>query len=649
MNGSNLDGRLLVYRILVVTAVLVVAARLWDLQVVKGEEFRYRADRNRFRLVTADAPRGVIYDRRGRIVARNVPSFTVSIVPASLPDEGLAREAVFARLATLLGGTGERAALGTGTFKPGLALPADPARSSIEEAFLQNRGAPDAAVPVATNVDRQIAFLIEQEHLDLPGVVVQVEASRRYLYGPSLSHILGYAGWMPAELADYYLGQGSEDYQIGDKVGLTGVELIYEKELRGHKGRKHVEVDVYEHEVNVLAEDPPDPGHNVFLTVDVDFQLAVETALREGMRDAREKLKSEYAALCRSAVAIAMNPRTGEVLAMVSLPSYDSNLLAGRVSAEDLARLSGDPRRPLVNHAIGGQYPPGSTFKPFVAVGALQENIVTASTELACEGTLLLPNKYFPDDPELAQTFYCWKEDGHGTLNTVQAVQHSCDIFLYQLAGGYEDLGGLGIEKLADYARLFGYGEPTGIDLPGESAGLVPSDQWKRKNYGENWVTGDTYNAAIGQGFILATPLQVLNSTVAIANFGTLLRPQVVYRVEDAEGRVVRSFDAEVIRELPIDQENLLLMRQGMLEAVTHGTAWLLDVTGVSVAGKTGTAEYAAVDEEGNLIRDEEGHLPTHAWFTAFAPFDDPEIAVVVLVDGGERGHKLPFRLLAGY
>jgi len=621
----------------------VLGTRLWDLQIVREQEFSYRADRNRFRLVTVDAPRGIIYDRRGRIVARNTPSFTISIVPGVLPDEEAVRDAVFDRLAVLMEMSGEAAqtAIGIEVFKPGVASPEASIRSSIEEAFRQNRGAPYTPVPVATNVDRQIAFLVEEEHLNLPGVVVQVEALRYYPYGPSLSHILGYAGYMPAELADHYLNQSSEDYQIGDRVGLMGVELIYEKELRGIKGRKHVEVDVYEHEVNLLAEDSPSPGSNVILTIDVDFQQVVEAALREGMRDAREQLTIENDAFCRSAVAVAMNPQTGEILAMVSLPSYDDNLFSGRISAEDLAQLNSDSRRPLVNHAIGGQYPPGSSFKPFVAAGALQEGIATASTKFTCKGTLLLPNKYFPDDPELAQTFYCWREQGHGSLNMIQAIQHSCDIYFYQLAGGYEDFPGLGIEKLGEYARVFGYGEPTGIDLPGESSGLVPSDRWKRQNYGENWVTGDTYNAAIGQGFVLATPLQVLNSTAAIANYGTLYRPQVVYAVEDAEGQTVRSFNPEVIREIPVDQEYLSLIRQGMRDAVTHGTAWLLDMPEIAVAGKTGTAEYPAVDEDGNLIRDEDGHLPTHAWFTAFAPFDDPEIALVIFVEGGGEGSQI--------
>lgn len=641
MSRTTLDIRLLVFRLLVVAAMVVVGARLWKLQITDAEKYRYQADRNRFRLVTVEAARGIIYDRRGEIVARNQPSFTISIVPASLPDEEVASAVVLDRLASLLEDPQGATKTASAVVKPGLGLPLDSVRSSIEKVLQDNQGGPHVAVPIATGVDRQTAFLVEEEHLNLPGVVVQIEALRDYPCGPSLSHILGYAGRMPAESADYYFGQTSEDYELGDRVGLTGVELVYERELRGCKGRKHVEVDAYEREVNVLAVDPPEPGHSVVLTIEADFQRMVETTLRAGMREAREENEELQDSLCRSGVVVAMDPRSGEILTMVSLPSYDDNLLAGTISVEDLARLSSDPKRPLVNHAIGGQYPPGSTFKPFVAAGVLQERIVTPETEMECEGTLLLPNKYFPEDVSLSQTFYCWREEGHGSLNVRQALQHSCDIFFYQVAGGFEDFVGLGIGELGQYARLFGYGEPTGIDLPGESAGLVPSDSWKRKNYGESWVTGDTYNAAIGQGFVLATPLQVLNSTAAIANFGTLYRPRVVHTVLGSDGGTVRGFTPEVIGRVDVDHEHLSLIRQGMRDAVTQGTAWLLDVPGIAVAGKTGTAEYPGIDEQGNLILDEEGHLPTHAWFTAFAPFDEPEIALVVFVEGGGEGSQV--------
>jgi len=288
----------------------------------------------------------------------------------------------------------------------------------------------------------------------------------------------------------------------------------------------------------------------------------------------------------------------------------------------------------LVNHAISGQYPPGSVFKIVPAAAALEEGVVNRRTALTCQGTLWLPNKYFPDDPELAQQFYCWihKYDrGHGPLNIIQAIAHSCDIFFYQIAGGLEEFQGLGLERLSEYARSFGLGQPTGIDLTGEATGLVPTKKWKRLNYAEGWATGDTYNVAIGQGFILVTPLQLLNATSAAANGGTLYRPQIVYQVTDADGQVIRPFAPEVLGQIPVSEENLALVCEGLRAAVEWGTGWGANLEGIEVAGKTGTAEYPGP-------RDEEGHLPTHAWFTAFAPAEEPEIALLVFVAGGGDG-----------
>jgi penicillin-binding protein 2 len=335
-----------------------------------------------------------------------------------------------------------------------------------------------------------------------------------------------------------------------------------------------------------------------------------------------------------------MDPRTGEVLALVSLPSYDNNLFSGGISSSDYAQLSTDPNHPLMNHAISGQYPPGSTFKLVSATAVLEDKIVDETTFLRCGGTLYLPNKYFPDDITRAQPFYCWYRRGHGDLNIVGALIQSCDIYFYQAVGGYRDLVGLGYERLADYAHEYGYGDVTGIDLAGEAPGLIPDDRWKRQVYGEHWVTGDTYNAAIGQGYILATPLQVLNTTATVANGGTVHRPQLVYQVTDAQGQVVQGFTPVVMRALDTPSEDLDLVRRGMYEAVQFGTAWLARVPGLSVAGKTGTAEFALLDAEGNLIVDENGFLPTHAWFTCFAPYEDPEIALVVFLEGGGEGSQ---------
>ncbi|MFH1085094.1 MAG: penicillin-binding protein 2 [Chloroflexota bacterium] len=622
--------RLLLMRAVVLIGALALALRLWDLQVTSWAKYHQSADRNRFRLVPIDAPRGIIYDRYGRILTRNVPSFSVGIVPAGLPADAAERRAVLQRVAELTGLTVDAAVAPGGVASGASDVPypaAGAVRPSIATILKERTISPYAPVRIASNVDRQAAFIIEEEHPQLPGVVVGVDPLRHYTDGPLTAHLLGYVGSIPSEQIAAYLEKG---FYPNDKVGLTGIERTQEEHLRGAKGQKHIEVDALEREVSVIASQPAQPGRDVLLTIDVELQRAVEGALREGMRQAKSAV----------GVSIVMDPRTGEVLAMVSLPSYDNNLFSGGISYEDYAALSSDRRRPLVNHAISGQYPPGSTFKLVPAAAVLQERVVTPETQLACHGTLLLPNRYAPDDLSKAQAFYCWREQGHGYLNILGAIRQSCDIYFYQVTGGFGDLQGLGIERLAEYARRFGYGEVTGIELSGEARGLLPSDRWKRQNYGESWYTGDTYNAAIGQGYVLATPLQVLNATAAVANGGTVYRPQLVYQVKDAQGRLVHALAPDPLGDLGVDAGNLALVRQGMREAVTMGTAWNVRLPGLTVAGKTGTAEYPGVDESGNLMLDAKGHLPTHAWFTAFAPYEQPEVALVVFLEGGGEGSQ---------
>jgi penicillin-binding protein 2 len=611
----GLRRRLLAFRGIVILIFLIFALQMWRLQIVEGERYQLMADRNRFRLVPTEASRGVIYDRYGHILIRNIPSFAVTIIPAYLPEDEQEEMAVFSQLSTLLEIPVSTAAASAGPFSP---------QRGIKEMVDEVRdAAPYRALTIKTNVDRDTVFIIEEEHLDLPGVLIEIDPIRQYPSGDLTSHVIGYVGAVPSEQAETYADRGYDPNN--DKVGLTGVELTFDEELRGSKGSKYIEVDVAGREVRAVGDpQPPLPGHNLILTIDLELQQFVEEALSRGM----ENVASE------SGVAIAMNPQSGEILSLVSLPSYDNNLFATGISQEDWAGLQEDPNKPLVNHAIIGQYPPGSAFKIIPAAAALEEGVVNRRTTLTCQGTLWLPNKYFPDDPELAQPFYCWihkLDRGHGSLNIIQGIAQSCDIFFYQVGGGFEDFEGLGLERLSEYANLFGLGQPTGIALPGEASGLVPTQKWKRINYAESWSTGDTYNVSIGQGFILVTPLQLLNATVAVANGGTLYRPQIVYQVTDAEGQVIRPFAPEVIRQVPVSKENLAMVREGMQAAVDWGTARQAQLEGVAVAGKTGTAEYPGP-------RDEEGHLPTHAWFTAFAPVQDPEIALVIFVAGGGEG-----------
>ncbi len=488
--------------------------------------------------------------------------------------------------------------------------------------------APYDPLIVATNVDRKVALIIAQgQGFAFPGVRVDVISRRQYPYGSLVSQWVGYMGAIPAEKAKEYTEKGYDP--ATDRIGYAGVEATFESWLRGTPGQRVQETDILGRVVRVLGDEiPPTPGHNVYLTIDLELQQVAQQALQRGM----ERVNS------RRGVVIAMNPQTGEILAMVSLPTYDNNLFAEGISLEEYTRLLEDPHRPLLNHAIADQLPPGSIFKIVPAAAALQEGVVTARTRLNCPGTIMLPNKYYPNDPERAQPFYCWKRSGHGWLDVVHALAFSCDIFFYQVGGGYERFHGLGLDRIVQYSRLFGLGEPTGIELEQEAPGLVPTARWKRLTIGENWSTGDTYNLSIGQGYLLVTPLQMLNVMAAAANGGTLYRPRIIHHITDAQGNVVQLFRPEIIRTLPISPENWSLIQQGLEGAVAYGTATRAQVAGVRVAGKTGTAQFCDdIARQMGICR--EGFAqPTHAWFMAYAPVENPQIALIVFIYNGGEG-----------
>jgi penicillin-binding protein 2 len=603
--------------------------RLWSLQVVAGERYREAARRNRTRLIRTDSSRGIMYDRTGNLLVRNIPRLNVLLIPAYLPADDEAKEVILQRLHELLD-VPLVSQYAPSPFPPYTSSPKLGLRDLVREGELYAAYQP---IVLKRDVPREAAFIIEEEHLDLPGVLIELDPYREYVTGELTAHMLGYMGPIPAWAQDEY--GTDQGYEPGDSIGMSGLEASYESVLRGSKGIKTIEVDVAGREVRTVGEEtPPQAGHNLILTLDLDLQRFVENALRRSME----------AVGSTSAVAIVTKVDTGEVLAMASLPTYDNNLFARGISNKEFTRLNTHPGHPLLNHAIAGQYEPGSTFKLVPASGALQEEVINRWTLITCpsdSGILRLPNKYYPDDPRLAQPFYCWTHRwgyGHGRLSFLSGLAYSCDIYFYTISGGFPDrFEGLGHERLVAYAEAFGYGNPTGIDLPAEASGLVPTVRWKRVNHSERWTTGDTYNMAIGQGFMWATPLQVVNATATIANGGTLYQPQLVYQVRDADGNVVRDFEPKVIRQVPVSEENLALVRQGMREVVLRGTASFLQVRGgLEVAGKTGTAEFCAkypdcMDENGNI-------LTAHAWFTSFAPYEDPEIAIVVFVYGGGEG-----------
>jgi penicillin-binding protein 2 len=583
-------GRLLprfaVFGIAVALVLTGLGARLFYLQVARGGYYTGLAQENRVVLQPLPAPRGLMTDRAGRALVTNVPAFAVKVRPADMPFTR--RDAIVDRLAGLLEMT-----------------PAD-----IKETLDKNPGSRFELVRIASDVPADVARIISEEHLDLPGVEVGVEARREYPFGALLGQVLGYTGAVTAEDIDKLKEKG---YLNDDLLGRTGVEAIYEDALRGTYGLEQVERDVSGRKLRVLSTvREAVPGHSLELSIDVKTQREAEKALRWGM---------ELAGLKRG-VAVVMNPQTGEILALVSLPGYDNNLFARGISNTDFKRLLNDADRPLLNHAISEQYPPGSTYKLVTAAGALADGKITPETRLMTKPYLQLDS----------YKFYEWNRSGWGPLNIYDGFGHSSDTFFYQVAGM------LGIDRLAHWAREFGFGARTGIDLPAEARGTVPTNAWKMALFGERVFPGETYQAGIGQGYDTVTPLQLLNAYSALANGGKLLQPQVVRRVVAADGSVVRDFKPKLLRRLNIDPEVLETMRVAARRVVTIRHTYNLADLPLVVAGKSGTAEFGK--------RDKQGRLPFHSWFAAFVPKNgnaakpDSELAVLAFAyDSRTKGN----------
>ena len=614
--------RFRIFRILILLTFLVIALQLYQLQIALGDQYKRRASQNRFSERFEDAPRGIIYDRNGIIIARNTPLYTIAVVPADLPEDKAQRDAVYQRLSKML-----NIPITTRSVPKdrGEGVRTEPTvrEKGIEELVEESRFNPFGFVTIKPKVERDIASIIEEMQTELPGVHVRRLPSRDYPFKDSLAHILGYTGGIPGDLFGEYK-KLRDDYDINDRVGLAGIEAAFEGDLRGEKGLRLAEVDATGREVRSVYNQDALPGKNLALTLDVELQIACIEALKAGLKRAKKE----------NGVVIVMDPNSGDILALVSWPSYDNNLFVNGISNADYAKLIQDERKPLFNRAISGQYPYGSIFKIIPASAALQEGVVDVTTGIVDSGVMWVPNKFFPNEPRLAQPFYGWNRQGLGLMNVTSALAWSSDIYFYQVAGGFQDFKGLGLDKLREYADHYGIGKATGIELPGEARGLLPSSRWKRDTYAQSWVTGDTYNMGIGQGFLLGTPLQIVNATAAVANGGALYKPRLARAILDADGRILKSLDAQVLDRIPVSPDNLAIVREGMRIAVASGTAPKANLADVKIAGKTGTAEYPGK-------RDRRGFLPTHAWFTAFAPYDNPKIALVVFVEDGGEGSQI--------
>ncbi len=682
----------IIVRFTLAATFLVFCLRLYSLQIVSGASYQEQAAVNRLREIDTPAPRGVIYDRNGEILARNRPSFVIAVIPADLPPDDIATEfneqrIALERLLAVLEADSDREMairiaevmflhLGREDFKntvestgltlsfrlvdlevlkldeegreileevptliPNLAepLPVGGLLALLERAVaIGTQGSSYKPVSVLELVDREQAFQVAEETYQLRGVHVLQKPVREYPYRELAGHVLGFLGPIPKLAADNYKARGYED--PNEPVGLNGLEYTYQDSLRGMPGKRLVEVDILGREsrtVGIVRE--PAPGLNLNLSLDIRLQEIMHNALARQLEETGAP----------HAVALAMDPRDGSMLGLVSLPSYDNNIFSEGLGEEYQAlEVEDDTRRPLYNYAIGGLYPPGSTFKLVTSTAALAEHVITPFTTLVDRGPIYLPNFFFPNDPTQAQEFVSWNHKLnilHGPMTIVEGIGFSNDIFFYYLGGGFPDfMTGLGSERLAKWMRLYGFGELTGVDLPGEVAAFVPDEQWKRLTKAESWTTGDSYNMAIGQGDVLGTPMQVLVSTAAVANGGYVVKPQFVQQTVDTQNRVQWQYEPEKQERLPVDPGLLAYVQKGMWYAVNGvaGTAGNSRVEGITVAGKTGTAEFCAYDPELQdcTDRDDKGNLPFHAWYTAYAPYENPEIVVTVFVYSGGEG-----------
>ena len=579
-------------RALVLLLFGILTVQLIRMQVVKGDEYAQRAKINALREVPIPAARGLIYDRNLQPLVQNSARFSAAIVPANLPERG--EIGVYRLLQQVLN------------------VPVEEMEKKVQEGIAQQ--GPYSPTVIKGDLDRETALILMELEPHAPGLKLLAEPSRRYLAGPVLSHVLGYVGAISAEEYQERQGQG---YLLRDFIGKSGVESIYESLLRGKPGKKLIEVDAAGREREVISERQSVDGFNLVLTIDQGLQKQVAQVLQELVRPSD------------NAAAVVMDVRSGEILAMVSLPSFDNNVFSSPLPPEEMAALMNSPAKPLVNHSIAEMYAPGSSFKPIVGAAALEEGVATTGTVITSRGYITVQHEY---DPNVVYVFKDWA--ALGPLDFYGGLAMSSDVYFYYLAGGKADEGfrGLGEERVARYARAFGLGEATGIDLPGESAGFVPDARWKDETFGESWTIGDTYNFGIGQGDLSVTPLQMVVAMSAFANGGELLTPHLLKEVRDSHGNVLQQQERQVRRRVPVDPDYLNAVKEGMRQSVTQGVAKTAAVAGVQVAGKTGTAEFGSPRPDGSH--------ETHGWFVGFAPYEDPQVAIVVFVQRGSGGQQ---------
>jgi len=548
--------------------------RAFWMQTISHQYYVDRADRNRLRYASILPSRGMITDRNGVILANNIFTFDLSVTPIDLPQSANERNELLGRAARITA-------------------------SSLSDfiSAVASSTARDQNLVLVRDLSYEQAVALNIELADTPAFHVEVGQKRKYSFSPqinSLSHILGYVGKISQ---NEYAEKRSMGYSPTDLIGKTGVESNYESYLRGTVGERVVEVDAFGRETRVVHETPPIEGNVLQLSIDLNLQRDVEMALRKGLE----------AAKVQSGAAIVIDPNDGSILAMVSWPSYDNNLFSGHVSSTQYVKLINDSYNPLFARAWAGLYPSGSTIKPAYAAAALAEGVISSKTTILSSGGIRIGSTFFPD----------WNPTGHGLTDVRRAIAWSVNTFFYTICGGNGEFKGLGIDKVDEWLKKFGFGKQTGLDLPGESFGFIPSPQWKQDKLGEKWYQGDTYNVAIGQGAFLVTPLQIALETSEIANNGKVIVPHVAKNVYVYAG---------VSSTEPIAPANALAtVRAGMRDTIVYGSGRSLFNMPFTIAGKTGTAQWRK-------------DAPNHAWFTAFAPYENPKVVVTVLLESGGEG-----------
>lgn len=566
----------------VMAAFAVLIGRLFFLQNVQGEEFRKLSENNCVRLQSINAPRGLIFDRNGKILSENRPSIDLTMV---LKDAKPVEETV-----------------------KKLSEYTDIPLADLMAKVRVNKGVPAyKSIVLKPDINMDVLAAVEVHKFDLPGVGISISSRRVYPEKESMAHIIGYTGEISLEEFGEEKEEDNNDYEVGDYVGKYGVEKSLEEFLRGKRGGRQVEVDSRGRVVRVLRNVEGHPGHNVYLTIDDDMQKKAESLISETV-----------------GAMVVMDYLTGEVLAMATNPSFDNNLFITGMNRTVWNELISNPDRPLENKALQSEYPPASTYKVITLMAALEEGVVNERSGVSCPGTY-----QFGD-----HVYRCWNKHGHGPVSAISAMAMSCDVYFYHFGQK------LGVDRIAKYAIAGGLGRKTGIELDHEGKGLIPTSEWKKKRFGVPWRAGETVSVAIGQSYNLTTPLQMAVLISAIANGGSVWRPQLVKKIESAEGHIVRAALPEEKSRLPISPKTLDIVRKGLKAVVNSptGTAYKMRHSGIEMYGKTGTAQIVSKPKDDDPKRKVADRHKSHAWFVGYSNSEAFPIAVSVIVEHGEHG-----------